>query len=385
MSNESELFSQLSRLRRVLEFRIRQRQKIRQKDIDELHRIYADLGKVRTFSSKDQYLNEVNINIYSAYMYLYNNQFVESVKQILSYCVNLSKVYLEDNDYNITGSASKIQAFAKHFCDLKGTTNYFDVKTLFEIEVVFDQILATDFDKEIFNKQLFYILRPVYIDIKNNLRGYDESQDTIRLKLNDLIVKSKRIHKDLEKHYSTAILSSIGYKLHKYYMFKLIRTKDYTHISEVCEILKKCAHEALSSHTTFCRFIEKLDSPALLGTKIDYEYSNYYYNYYCNLNPRRSIEALKNIESMLILSKFESDQERTIQINYFERELCHFIIFFKLILLKSEIEHKQKIMVEQWERSLYGGILDKLNDSIGMFRRNNELDSADFDLKIINT
>ncbi len=383
--SQSDLFRKLGQLRSSFETKIREKQPIIQSDIDELNRLYADLALVRHFTDKDRFLNQANVNFFSSFMFLYQNRFVDSVTQILEYCKNLCQVYLADNSSNLSSQILRLKPYAVHLCERKGTNNYFEITFFDQIESVFDQILATGLDKDIFNEQLFCVLRPVYIDIKNNLRGYNKNQDTIRDNLNDFIIKSKRTHKDNEKHYSTAIVNSIGYKLHKYYLFKLIRDKNYTDVASVCQNMKKCAHEAKSSYATFCRLINNFDTSSLLGTQIDYEYSKYYYNYYCNLNPRKAIEALKNIESKLILSKFESDHERTHQINYFERELNHFVLYFKLILLRSEVDSKKEIMHEAWETGLYDRVSTKLSEAISMFRRNNEIESSDFDLKIISS
>lgn len=386
MESRGELFRKINTIRTIFEENIRKDKPIFKKDIIKFEETYKKIQSLsNSYPSKEIYLNQANINFYKSYMHLYERNFIYSMKEMFSYISNLSNRYILDPQYKIHNSLSKIQPYTIKFSELKGSENYFDLKFLKDIKDIYDTIISFKLSKEIFNQPLAYIIRPVLIDIKNNISSYHEEVKKANVEIDELLISSKRNHLGKEKHLITSLINSIKYKINKFFMFHLLKIRCLKTLPEISEIMKKSSYDAFVSYKKFYNQVPKGDINALLGMEIDKEFANYYYYNYHTLKPIKAINSMKNIESRLIISKFETNKERSLQINYFERELNHFILFFKLLLLKKDINKKITILNETWEKEMYEIIIENIDNSLSQFKRRNEFNTTDYDLKIISS
>ncbi len=333
---------------------------------------------------KNKTLDSANFFYIEAFYYLDKGLIAQSVSSFLMFLDMLFERY-NIQSFNIQASLTNIQPYVIRLDNKKGKQNYLNITVLNHLYSLSDKILKTGLPKSDLHSNLHFFVRLVLIDIKNNIKKYEEGFSDIFKIFEELLVNIKRIFQHEEKLYNVSLLNSVCYRILKQVLFRKILVKDLNQLNICANFMRSTAYEACETYLTFCRSVNKFNKSVILGLEIDKEYANYYYYYYYDLNPRKAIDALKKVESKLILAKIEDDVEREMQINYFERELSHFITFFKLLLLRSEIKNKQKILKDKWEQDMYAGICEHVEASLNMFRRRQDIDINDFDLRIISS
>jgi len=229
----------------------------------------------------------------------------------------------------------------------------------------------------------------------------NEKLEEIEKNINGIMKASKKINSDKAKEILLSKSFESFYKLKKRHLHYLVKFIFFESDSEkklkAQELADKIIKEMISYSGASLKHCDKYikllpedcadrDNIKLMRAlkEIDVLSSNYYQKAYSEKNIFQAWKQIDKIRHFLVKKYFGEHIKLTQELlNFFAEEWALLDVFAKANLFRIEVEKRESIVTQKWEKEIFGNILTSLENIKRLFKYEVTKD-ADYQLKIIS-
>lgn len=258
-------------------------------------------------------------------------------------------------------------------------------------------------------ENIINIISSIFVEIQD----YDKKVSELKLKSSNLkesellVGKIKNTLRILEnvpsrKHYSTSLCYEALYRLRKKQLHFLVRfvffekseekkKKMQNSIDQITEEMIRYSTKSLKTATNFIKKSpsdkQKTDKVKLMITlkEIDNLTAEYYKTAYSDKDILKAWAIMDKIKRFLVMKAFKENVPISEGLlKYYGEEWSLLYTFAKICLLKEEVSKRKSSLSQEWEKEMFTGIINSLDDIERLFKYE-IIDKKDYTLRIMTS